>query len=177
MVSGLPKAPALGTLAKGEIAVNYNNADPCLFIEKDNGNLAKFSSSEVITDFVTGITSTKVDITTYNTHTADTSLHVTAADRTNWNDKYSKSEVDTEVQAIEAEINTKISDEATARQNADNLKQDKLTGTTGYTTTANRVLVSLNGAIQWSPFNNILAGTSTPISSQGNDGDIYIQTR
>ena len=91
-------------------------------------------------------------------------------------DYYNKTEIDSEVQNIESSIESSVNAEATARQNADNTKQDKLTNATGYSSSGNRVLVSLNGTIQWTPFNNILAGSTTPISSEGNNGDLYIQT-
>lgn len=92
---------------------------------------------------------------------------------------------ETRVQAlIENEASTResaINTEKEARENADNNlnanKEDKLNTAAGYSSSNNIVLVSIGGNIQWKPFNNILAGSSTPMSSEGNNGDIYIQTQ
>ena len=52
------KVPATGVLNKGEIAVQYNNADPALYIEKADGSIAKFlDSGAVATEFAKYATS------------------------------------------------------------------------------------------------------------------------
>ncbi len=42
--NGAPQAPTAGTLSKGEIAVNYNDTEPALFIENNSGTLVKFNA-------------------------------------------------------------------------------------------------------------------------------------
>ena len=42
--SNQPKAPAKGSLEKGEIAVNYNDTEPAIFIENNSGNIVKFNA-------------------------------------------------------------------------------------------------------------------------------------
>ena len=42
--SNAPKAPTSGTLAKGEIAVNYNDTEPAMFIENNSGTIVKFNA-------------------------------------------------------------------------------------------------------------------------------------
>ena len=41
---GQPQAPQSGVLSKGEIAVNYNDTEPALFIENNSGGLVKFNA-------------------------------------------------------------------------------------------------------------------------------------
>lgn len=43
-----PVAPQSGVLKKGEIAVNYNSTEPSLFIEKANGEVARFADLSYI---------------------------------------------------------------------------------------------------------------------------------
>ena len=41
---GKPQAPQTGVLSKGEIAVNYNDTEPALFIENNSGSVVKFNA-------------------------------------------------------------------------------------------------------------------------------------
>lgn len=41
--NGEPQAPNAGVLEKGEIAVNYNDTEPALFIENNSGEIVKFN--------------------------------------------------------------------------------------------------------------------------------------
>lgn len=52
--NGAPKAPDNDTLEKGEIAVNYNDTEPALFIVNNSGNVVKFNA--VQRSEITGIT-------------------------------------------------------------------------------------------------------------------------
>ena len=42
--NGAPQAPQSGVLNKGEIAVNYNDTEPALFIENNSGQIVKFNA-------------------------------------------------------------------------------------------------------------------------------------
>ena len=58
--NGAPQAPANGVLEKGEIAVNYNDTEPAMFIENNSGGIVKFNAiqrSEItqIQDDITGL--------------------------------------------------------------------------------------------------------------------------
>lgn len=94
---------------------------------------------------------------------------------------YSKSDtnalVENEVAARESAVNAEANTRSQADTNLNNIKQNNINTLTGYSNSNNIVLVSIEGNIQWKPFNNILAGSTTPISSEGNNGDIYIQTQ
>ncbi len=42
--SGAPKAPTAANLEKGEIAINYNDTEPAMFIKNESGNIIKFNA-------------------------------------------------------------------------------------------------------------------------------------
>ena len=69
--NGAPQAPQAGVLNKGEIAVNYNDTEPALFIENNSGQVVKFNAitkSEIqgITGNVTQLSSDIGDIQSNN---------------------------------------------------------------------------------------------------------------
>ena len=57
-----PKAPTKGTLEKGEIAVNYNDTEPAIFIENNSGDIVTFNA--VRRSEISGINSDISDIVT-----------------------------------------------------------------------------------------------------------------
>ena len=52
--NGVAKAPTSGLLEKGEIAVNYNDTEPSLFIENNSGDLVQFVSRDYIDNGLAG---------------------------------------------------------------------------------------------------------------------------
>ena len=44
---GVAKAPTAGQMEYGELAVNYNNADPVLFIKDSTNNIVRLSARSV----------------------------------------------------------------------------------------------------------------------------------
>lgn len=59
-----PQAPAAGVLAKGEIAINYNDTEPAMFIENNSGQIVKFNAVQrsEITTINTNISNAQGDI-------------------------------------------------------------------------------------------------------------------
>ena len=242
-VNNAPKPPQADQLNAGEIAVNYNNTQPCVFFKTENGTIIKINGTDYILDEVNGTISVlsgsveaietalgghtikenvpsgaKFTDTVYDDTALSNRVSTIEGKESGWDAKYSKplsgipksdlassvqtslgkadsalqshqslsnyytkSEAKTLVDNEAASRESAVSAEATARSQADtnlsNTKENKLNTASGFSSSNNIVLVSIGGNIQWKPFNNILAGSTTPMSSEGNNGDIYIQTQ
>ena len=149
---------------------------------------------------LTGVATT----TALNTHTGDTTVHITANDRSNWNCKVDSVELGTSnPSAYSLQIT-----EGDTQGLQPNLSQLTLSGGTNITITTGtpssnietsrvidlsqsaiqklvpsyssadngKILMVVNGALAWVNPTTIYTGTGTPSSSQGNNGDIYLQT-
>lgn len=82
-----PTAPVSGDLKKGEIAVNYNNTEPSLFIEKANGEIARFADLTYIDNHYLKTESDPI-------FTGSPAYNITNADITNWNNMVASGKVE-----------------------------------------------------------------------------------
>ena len=120
---------------------------------------------------LTGVATT----TALNTHTGDTTAHVTAANKTQWNNAISGVSLNGSAATVTNHV-AALTDVATTT--ALNTHTGNTTVHLPAVTAADngKILMVVNG--QWALVNptTIYTGTGTPSSSQGNDGDIYLQT-
>ena len=127
---------------------------------------------------LTGVATT----TDLNTHTGDTTVHVTAANKTQWNNAISGVSLNGTAATVTNHVAALTGVATTANVSTHS-------GTTIPSATSSqmhlpavtaadngKILMVVNG--QWALVNptTIYTGSGTPSGSQGNDGDIYLQT-
>ena len=139
----------------------------------------------------------KTDTTAFTAHTGDSTVHVTAANKTQWNNAISgvsfngtTATVSNHVAAITATIPAAANNATITLQfgnsssaftvNASSnltINLATLIGIPAPTASDNgKILGVVNGAFAWVTPTTIYTGSGTPSSSQGNNGDIYLQT-
>ena len=103
--NGLPQLPSPDKLVDGEIAINYAEGVETISIKNESGSIVTFSSDNYYTEkklgsgftnndaTVTEAIDGKVNTETYTGHTADTTIHITSAERTAWNEKADMSDI------------------------------------------------------------------------------------
>ena len=103
--NGLPQLPSPDKLVDGEIAINYAEGVETISIKNESGSIVTFSSDNYYTEkklgsgftnnnaTVTEAIDGKVNTATYTRHTADTTIHITSAERTAWNEKADISDI------------------------------------------------------------------------------------
>ena len=121
-----------------------------------------------------GITTQLVSL--YNTHVADTTIHVTAQDKTNWNNKQNALSRGTGIDITNGTISVDFNDVATASQGAkaDSAIQSISTGSTNGTIKVDGTDVSVKGlgSAAYTPstdYASALQGTKADTALQPND--------
>lgn len=167
---------------------SYNNTTKKVVLTLQNGSTIDFS----VADLVAGLQS---EITSTNKLSADlisdgnTNKVVTASDVTNWNSKTDNVGTITGITMNGSSKGTSgvvnLGTVLTAHQSIKTLNGTALTGSGNITLTGvpsftsadnGKILGVVNGQLAWVTPTTIYTGTGTPSSSQGNNGDIYLQT-
>ena len=131
----------------------------------------------------------KTDNTTFTAHTSNTTAHVTTAQTQSWDSAVSASHSHTNKTVLDGITTAKTQSWDTVTAKADNTAFTAHSATTIPsavsaqmhlpTVTAadnGKILMVVNGAWALVSPTTIYTGSGTPDSSQGNDGDIYLQT-
>ena len=170
------------------VSGSYNNTTKKVVLTLQNGSTIDFS----VADLVAGLQS---EITSTNKLSADliadgnTNKVVTASDVTNWNSKTDNVGTITGITMNGSSKGTSgvvnLGTVLTAHQSIKTLNGTALTGSGNITLTGvpsftsadnGKILGVVNGQLAWVTPTTIYTGSGTPSSSQGNDGDIYLQT-
>ena len=147
--NGNPKLPTSGQIEYGEIAVNYATGKETISLKNSNNDIVTFSSDEQINALI------------------NKSEKVTAAALNDLNARLIQ--VNNDVDEIETVAATAL-DDLDERVNA-------IQGLPQVSVSDNgKTLMVVDGA--WALVNStvVYSGSGTPSNSQGNNGDIYVQT-
>lgn len=187
--NGSPKLPTSGQIEFGELAVNYAKDKETISLKNANNEIVTFSSDAQIQTLI----DTKQDVLTPGDNITITN-NVISADFRETEEIIANALNDldkriTETNSSITELGSAIDemDEVTAsslndlngriinlEEDVDNLLAAILPS---FTASDNgKILGIVNGALAWVSPSTIYTGTGTPSSSQGNDGDIYLQT-
>jgi len=155
--NGKPQLPLASALTEGEIAINYAENVETLSIKNESGNVVTFSSDDyyseqklgsmfigansakTVTQAITLLDENKLEISSFSSHTADTTVHLTSTDKanieslttniasisaisssdvTNWNTAYSNSHSHSNKSVLDDITSTKTSNWDTAYGNS-----------------------------------------------------------
>jgi hypothetical protein len=105
------------TIELSDGVTDYNELQnkPDLSVFAPKATVYTKTEIDLLTDRIYGQIGAKANQTSLDTHTGNSTIHVTAADKENWNGKanadsvYTKSEIDTKVTTINQQIGTKAS--------------------------------------------------------------------
>jgi len=141
-----PKAPAQGALEKGELAVNYNDTEPAIFIENNSGEIVKFNA----------IHRSEINQITSNTATLETNIN-------NVNDKIGEgftsgntvadavselASADTQLEEAIASLRTDLSAETFVRSVVDEEQQRDINALASAQTSTEEGLQVLQSTVQ-----------------------------
>lgn len=87
LVNGEPKLPTSENMLHGELAINYKKDHETISTLNDNDEIATFSSDKQVKTWISGVTSGFTTLSSFNTHTGDTTAHVTSNEKSTWNGK------------------------------------------------------------------------------------------